>query len=63
MITTTGVVYKDENYHSECFICSACHENLSQIKFITHENLPYCMSCHSNNFAKKCLKCGFAISG
>jgi len=63
VITTTGVVYKDENYHSECFICSACHENLSQIKFITHENLPYCMSCHSNNFAKKCLKCGFAISG
>lgn len=63
VITTTGVVYKEENYHSECFVCFACQTNLAEVKFITHEDQPYCMECHANNFAKKCLRCDDPISG
>jgi len=62
-ITNTGVVYKDENYHAACFVCTACKRNISEEKFITHMDQPYCMQCHAANFAKKCIQCDLPISG
>lgn len=63
VIKSSGVSYKEETYHSGCFVCGACAKELAGEQFVTHDKTPYCIDCHTSKFAKKCLKCNQPISG
>lgn len=63
MIQSNGVVYKDEPWHKECFICTECHTQLSNSPFLVRDEKPYCKPCYGNLFSNKCEACNTPITG
>lgn len=63
VIKNSGVSYRDDSFHANCFTCEGCDKNLAREQFVTLDESPYCLSCHIDKFAKKCLKCQTVISG
>merc|ERR1712121_270072 len=59
--------YKDRQFHTNCFTCSICAENIAGPKgFINDPEDPlkqYCHECYSRDVAPKCTKCEEAIVG
>lgn len=60
---SNGVVYKDEPWHKECFICTECKSELASIPFMVREDKPFCKDCFTNLFANKCETCQKPITG
>uniref|UniRef100_A0A4W3I360 LIM zinc-binding domain-containing protein n=2 Tax=Callorhinchus milii TaxID=7868 RepID=A0A4W3I360_CALMI len=62
-ITSGGVSYHDQPWHSECFVCKTCRKQLSGQRFTAHETSMYCVDCYSSFVAKKCAACHKAVTG
>ncbi|KAK9968313.1 hypothetical protein ABG768_002644 [Culter alburnus] len=62
-ITTGGVNYQDQPWHSECFVCSSCRKPLAGTSFTSHEEKVYCVDCYKSTVAKKCSGCQNPITG
>lgn len=62
-ITTGGVNYQDQPWHSECFVCSSCRKPLAGTSFTSHEEKVYCVDCYKSTVAKKCNGCQNPITG
>jgi len=62
-ITTGGVTYREQPWHRECFVCTACKKPLSGQRFTSREEFAYCLSCFCDLYAKKCAGCTNPISG
>ncbi len=62
-ITTGGVNYQDQPWHSECFVCSSCRKPLAGTSFTSHEEKVYCVDCYKTTVAKKCSSCQNPITG
>uniref|UniRef100_A0A8C1HG21 Four and a half LIM domains protein 1 n=1 Tax=Cyprinus carpio carpio TaxID=630221 RepID=A0A8C1HG21_CYPCA len=62
-ITTGGVNYQDQPWHSECFVCSSCRKPLAGTSFTSHEEKVYCVDCYKSTVAKKCSSCQNPITG
>lgn len=62
-ITTGGVNYKDQPWHSECLACFSCRKPLSGTRFTSHEEKVYCVDCYKSTVAKKCNGCQDPITG
>ncbi|XP_053565075.1 four and a half LIM domains protein 5 [Bombina bombina] len=56
-ITTGGISFQEQPWHSECFLCSSCKKKLAGEKFTSHEESPYCVDCFNNLYGKKCNAC------
>ncbi|KAI7694938.1 Four and a half LIM domains protein 3 [Sarcoptes scabiei] len=63
IVTSNGVVFRDEPWHIECFKCNECNCELTSIPFLTRNDRPYCRGCHANLFAHRCQKCSKPITG
>ncbi|XP_055500082.1 four and a half LIM domains protein 1a [Leucoraja erinacea] len=62
-ITSGGVSYKEEPWHTECFICKTCRKPLGGQQFTGHENSLYCAECYGTFIAKKCGACRMPVTG
>ncbi|XP_043913499.1 four and a half LIM domains protein 1 isoform X2 [Protopterus annectens] len=62
-ITSGGVTYQNQPWHSECFVCATCKKQLSGQRFTAHENDIYCVDCYKAFVAKKCAGCKNPITG
>uniref|UniRef100_H0WVZ0 Four and a half LIM domains 2 n=4 Tax=Strepsirrhini TaxID=376911 RepID=H0WVZ0_OTOGA len=62
-ITTGGVTYREQPWHKECFVCTACKKQLSGQRFTARDEFAYCLSCFCDLYAKKCAGCTNPISG
>lgn len=62
-ITTGGVTYREQPWHRECFVCTACKKPLSGQRFTSRDEFAYCLSCFCDLYAKKCAGCTNPISG
>lgn len=62
-ITTGGVTYREQPWHRECFVCTACKKQLSGQRFTARDDFAYCLSCFCDLYAKKCAGCTNPISG
>ncbi|KAG9335314.1 hypothetical protein JZ751_005363 [Albula glossodonta] len=62
-ITTGGISYQDQPWHSECFVCNTCKKGLANVRFTAHEDKMYCVDCFKTSVAKKCMACQNPITG
>uniref|UniRef100_A0A8D2LGU6 Four and a half LIM domains 1 n=1 Tax=Varanus komodoensis TaxID=61221 RepID=A0A8D2LGU6_VARKO len=62
-ITSGGVSYQDQPYHSECFVCATCTKKLGGQRFTAVEDQFYCVDCYKSFVAKKCNGCKNPITG
>ena len=62
-ITSGGISYQDNPWHSECFVCKTCRKPLAGAQFTSHENHVYCVDCYKTDVAKKCHGCKNPITG
>uniref|UniRef100_A0A8C5W001 Four and a half LIM domains 2 n=3 Tax=Lemuriformes TaxID=376915 RepID=A0A8C5W001_MICMU len=62
-ITTGGVTYREQPWHKECFVCTACKKQLSGQRFTARDEFAYCLNCFCDLYAKKCAGCTNPISG
>lgn len=62
-ITSGGISYQEQPWHSECFVCRTCHKSLSGTRFTSVENSVYCVDCYKSDVAKKCHGCKNPITG
>uniref|UniRef100_A0A2K5MA86 Four and a half LIM domains 2 n=1 Tax=Cercocebus atys TaxID=9531 RepID=A0A2K5MA86_CERAT len=62
-ITTGGVTYREQPWHKECFVCTACRKQLSGQRFTARDDFAYCLNCFCDLYAKKCAGCTNPISG
>jgi paxillin len=51
----------DKVYHPDHFVCFDCKKPIKESKFQENNNEPYCDSCYSKKFLKKCKACGEPI--
>ncbi|MEQ2214259.1 hypothetical protein XENOCAPTIV_028579, partial [Xenoophorus captivus] len=62
-ITSGGISYQDQPWHSECFVCETCRKPLAGTRFTSHEDHVYCVDCYKTDVAKKCHGCKNPITG
>ncbi|XP_059911833.1 four and a half LIM domains protein 1-like [Gadus macrocephalus] len=62
-ITSAGITYKEEPWHSHCFVCSACSKTLAGTSFYPHEGKNFCLGCFKSSVAQKCAGCHNPITG
>lgn len=62
-ITSGGITYQDQPWHSECFVCNTCKKPLAGARFTAHEDQFYCVNCYKADVAKKCSGCQNPITG
>ncbi|EDL21412.1 four and a half LIM domains 4 [Mus musculus] len=62
-ITSGGVSYQDQPWHSECFVCVSCSKELSGQRFTAMDDQYFCVDCYKNYIAKKCAGCKNPITG
>lgn len=62
-ITSGGISYQDQPWHSECFVCETCRKPLAGTRFTSHEDHVYCVDCYKTDVAKKCNGCKNPITG
>ncbi|CAG7700952.1 unnamed protein product [Allacma fusca] len=61
-----GLVFKEEHYHRDCFLCSKCRKSLVNIPVHSSKsdgNTPFCGDCYDDEFSKRCTACSNVISG
>lgn len=62
-ITSGGVNYQEQPWHSHCFVCSSCSKPLAGTSFTTHQDQVFCVDCYKSSVAKKCSGCQNPITG
>lgn len=62
-ISSGGIRYQEQPWHSECFKCHTCRKPLAETRFTSHENNVYCVDCFKTDVAKKCHNCKNPITG
>uniref|UniRef100_A0A4W5QE80 Four and a half LIM domains 1a n=1 Tax=Hucho hucho TaxID=62062 RepID=A0A4W5QE80_9TELE len=62
-ITSGGISYQDQPWHSECFVCRTCRKGLAGTRFTSHEEHVYCVDCYKTSVAKQCNGCKNPITG
>lgn len=62
-ITSGGIRYQEQPWHSDCFRCHTCRKALAETRFTTHEKNVYCVDCFKTDVAKKCHGCKNPITG
>uniref|UniRef100_A0A8C6L2N6 Four and a half LIM domains 1 n=1 Tax=Nothobranchius furzeri TaxID=105023 RepID=A0A8C6L2N6_NOTFU len=62
-ITSGGVNYQEQPWHSHCFVCSSCSKPLAGSSFTNHQNQVFCVDCYKSCVAKKCNGCQNPITG
>lgn len=62
-ITSGGISYQDQPWHTECFVCVSCSKELGGQRFTAVGNQYYCVECYKNLVAKKCTGCKNPITG
>lgn len=62
-ISSGGISYQDQPWHSECFVCHTCRKTLAGARFTSHEDHVYCVDCFKTDVAKKCNGCKNPITG
>jgi len=62
-ISGSGVTYKNENWHKECFTCANCNLSLAGQRFTIKNEQCLCANCYSQIHAKRCNACDNAIMG
>lgn len=62
-ITSGGVSYQDQPWHSHCFVCSSCSKTLVGVSFTKHDDQVFCVECYKSSVAKKCGGCQNPITG
>lgn len=62
-ITSGGVSYQEQPWHSQCFVCSSCSKPLAGTSFTNHQDQAFCVECYKNCVAKKCSGCQNPITG
>ncbi|KPP59463.1 four and a half LIM domains protein 1-like, partial [Scleropages formosus] len=62
-ITSGGVSYQEQPWHSKCFVCYSCQKPLAGSSFTSHEEHVYCVDCYKSCVAKKCRGCQNPITG
>lgn len=62
-VTSGGVTYREQPWHRECFVCTACKKPLSGQRFTSRDEFAYCLGCFCDLYAKKCAGCASPISG
>lgn len=62
-ISSGGISYQDQPWHSECFVCHTCRKTLAGARFTSHEDKVYCVDCFKSDVAKKCHGCKNPITG
>ncbi|XP_030764374.1 transforming growth factor beta-1-induced transcript 1 protein-like isoform X2 [Sitophilus oryzae] len=57
--TITGSILTalGKSWHPDHFVCDGCKEPITETKFHTNEDKPYCGNCHVKLFAKTCHAC------
>ncbi|XP_023700153.2 four and a half LIM domains protein 1b [Paramormyrops kingsleyae] len=62
-ITSGGVTYQDQPWHSKCFVCHSCRKPLAGSSFTSQDERVYCVECYKSCVAKKCGGCQNPITG
>uniref|UniRef100_A0A8C7K7B4 Four and a half LIM domains 1b n=1 Tax=Oncorhynchus kisutch TaxID=8019 RepID=A0A8C7K7B4_ONCKI len=62
-LTTGGVNYQEQPWHSECFVSSSCQKPLAGTRFTSHEEKAFCVDCYKTTVAKKGSGCQNPITG
>ncbi len=62
-IKGSGVTYRSEPYHRECFVCSDCDVMLAGQRFTLYHDNPICSECFGRKYAHKCYECFLPIKG
>ncbi|KAK0148205.1 Four and a half LIM domains protein 1 [Merluccius polli] len=62
-ITSGGVSYQEEPWHSHCFVCSSCSKPLVGTSFTKHQDQVFCVDCYKTSVAQKCAGCHNPITG
>ncbi|XP_034033963.1 four and a half LIM domains protein 1-like isoform X2 [Thalassophryne amazonica] len=62
-ITSGGVNYQNQPWHSHCFVCSSCSKPLAGTSFTNHQDQVFCVDCYKTCVAKKCSGCQNPITG
>jgi len=57
MFSTSGVWFRNEHYHKECFNCAFCALQLGDKEVFVHQDRIVCGNCYDEQFLKKCTKC------
>lgn len=51
------IEYKGAPVQAECFTCYSCSQSLGNVLYVEHNNQPYCVPCHMEQFAQSCAVC------
>ncbi len=51
------IMYKEEQFHKECFVCHNCSNLLECGLFKVHEDRRFCYPCFALLFSPRCTKC------
>ncbi|KAI3384601.1 hypothetical protein SNEBB_000082 [Seison nebaliae] len=63
VIVHGGVTYRKQPWHRECFVCTNCGKQLTNSRFTSRDDQPFCEECFGEKFAKRCAKCKQPITG
>ncbi|XP_007940461.1 four and a half LIM domains protein 5 [Orycteropus afer afer] len=63
VITSGGIMFRDQPWHKECFLCSGCRKELCEEEFMSRDDHPFCLDCYNHLYAKKCAACSKPITG
>ena len=63
VITSGGIMFRDQPWHKECFLCSGCRKELCEEEFMSRDDYPFCLDCYNHLYAKKCAACTKPITG
>lgn len=62
-ITSGGISYQDQPWHTECFVCVSCSKELDGQRFTAVGEQYYYVECYKNFVAEKCTGCKNPITG
>ncbi|XP_059886585.1 four and a half LIM domains protein 5 [Delphinus delphis] len=62
-ITSGGIMFCDQPWHKECFLCSGCRKELCEEDFMSRDDYAFCLDCYNHLYAKKCATCTKPIIG
>lgn len=63
VITSGGIMFCDQPWHKECFVCSGCRKELCEEDFMSRDDYAFCLDCYNHLYAKKCATCTKPIIG
>lgn len=53
--------HRGRQWHAECFVCVACHQQIGTNSFIPRGTDIVCVPCYERQYSQSCTKCGLPI--